>query len=526
MKNILFFLFFSSLCFAQFNIIQVNKPISKRPEEVTIAINPKNPNIIAAGANINFFYYSLNGGVSWTEKKMSSSLGVWGDPCVVFDADENLYYAHLSNPLQGYWIDRIVVQKSTDNGLTWNDGAGVGYSYPRNQDKEWLAVDVTNSPYRNNIYMSWTEFDDYGSTNKSDSSRILFSKSSDGAINWSNPIRVSDKSGNCLDSDSTAEGAVPAIGPNGEIYIAWANAEGIYFDKSLDGGETFGKDKLISDLPGGWDFDVSGIMRCNGLPITACDISKSKYRGNIYVLWSDQRNGSTDTDIFLMKSSDGGESWSQRIRVNDDNTNRHQFFPWMTVDSTSGIIYVVFYDRRNTNGLDTEVYLARSDDGGETFKNIKISESSFAPNSEVFFGDYTGIAAYKGKVRPIWMRMDKDAPNSFILSIHTALINDNDLVTYREEVLDKTPYSFQLFDNYPNPFNPSTTLGFELEYPTFISLKVYDPLGREIAMLINEEVKPGVHEVTFHANELSSGVYYYRLSNGKNFITKKMLLLK
>lgn len=526
MKNIFIYFLLYSITFAQFTNVQVNKPVSKTPEEVTIAINPKNPNILAAGANINFFYYSDDGGKSWTEKKLSSSLGVWGDPCVVFDSDGNLFYAHLSNPLQGYWIDRIVVQKSTDNGISWNDGVGVGYTYPRNQDKEWLAVDVTNSKYHNNIYMSWTEFDSYGSTSKSDSSRILFSKSTDSGITWTGPIRISDKGGNCVDSDSTAEGAVPAVGPNGEIYIAWANSDGIFFDKSLDGGETFGKDKLISDLPGGWDFDIPGINRSNGLPITACDISNSKYRGNIYVLWADQRNGSTDTDIFLTKSSDGGETWSQRIRVNDDNTNRHQFFPWMTVDSTTGIVYVVFYDRRNTIGSETEVFLARSDDGGETFRNFKISESSFIPSSSVFFGDYTGIAAYKGKIRPIWMRMDKASSTTYNLSVHTAIINDEDLITSIENTNQHLPYIFRLFDNYPNPFNPSTTIGFELAEPSFISLKVYDSIGGEIANLINQEVNAGVHEVQFADNSLSSGVYYYRLSNGKNSMTKKMILLK
>jgi len=526
MKKLLFLILFNATIFAQFSNVQVNKPISKTPEEVTIAINPVNPNVIAAGANINYSYSSVDGGKSWAEKKLTSSLGVWGDPCVVFDALGNLYYAHLSNPLQGYWIDRIVVQKSSDNGKTWNDGAGVGLTFPRNQDKEWLAVDVTNSIYRNNVYMSWTEFDNYGSFDKSDSSRILFSKSTNGGINWTAPIVISDKGGNCVDSDSTAEGAVPAVGPDGEIFISWANAEGIFFDRSFDGGETFGRDKIVSDIPGGWDFDVPGIMRCNGLPITACDLSKSKYRGNVYVLWGDQRNGTTDSDVYFVKSTDKGETWSQRIKVNDDNTNRHQFFPWMTVDSTSGIIYVIFYDRRNTAGAETEVFLARSDDGGETFKNFKISESSFIPNSSVFFGDYTGIAAYRGEIRPIWMRMDKTSSSSYELSVLTALIKDSDLITSVDQKEKDILHGFYLYDNYPNPFNPSTTIGFQIEQSSFVSLKIYDSLGREVEQLLHQELNPGIHEVKFDAKLLSSGVYYYNLNNGENFVTKKMLLLK
>jgi len=511
----------SNILFAQFTNIQINKPISKTPEEVTIAINPINPKIMAAGANIDFFYFSTNAGESWTEKRLSSSLGVWGDPCVIFDNSGNLYFAHLSNPAQGYWIDRIVVQKSTDNGLTWNNGSGIGYNYPKNQDKEWLAADLTNSPYKNNIYISWTEFDDYGSYSADDSSRILFSKSSDFGGSWSKPIKISDKSGNCVDSDETVEGAVPAVGPEGEIYVAWAGPEGIYFDKSTDGGESFTKDKIISDMPGGWDFDVPGISRCNGLPITACDNSKSKYRGNVYVLWGDQRNGTDNSDVFFMKSTDKGETWQQRIRVNDDNTSRHQFFPWMTVDSTSGIIYVIFYDRRNTNGTATDVYIARSVDGGDTFQNIRVSETSFIPKANIFFGDYTNIAAYKGKVRPVWMRLDEN-----VLSVHTAFINDKDLITKTEEDKPDLILKPDLLNNYPNPFNPNTTISFEIPERGFVSIKVYDILGRTVADLLNEERDKGVYELNFSGENISSGVYFYQMYVGKYSASKKMVLMR
>jgi len=110
------------------------------PEEVTIGINPLNENILAAGSNIDNFYSSTNSGISWSETHIVSNLlGVWGDPVVLFDSLGNLYYAHLSNPVSGWWIDRIVVQKSTNNGINWNDGVGIGLnSYPKQQDKPWL----------------------------------------------------------------------------------------------------------------------------------------------------------------------------------------------------------------------------------------------------------------------------------------------------------------------------------------------------------------------------------------------------
>jgi hypothetical protein len=417
MKNFyLILLILSSTLFAQFPNIRVNQPSSTDPNETSIAINPLDSLNLVAGANIRYYYYSTDGGYTWVQGNLTSPLGVWGDPCVVFDLNGHCYFGHLSNPSSGgYWIDRIVVQKSTNKGISWSSGVGIGYNPPsRNQDKEWIAVDWTNSPYRNNIYVAWTEFDSYGSSNPQDSSRILFSRSTDGGLTWSAPVRISDKGGDCIDEDNTVEGAVPAVGPNGEVYLAWAGPLGLVFDKSTDGGLTWGVDKVITSIPGGWDFNVPGIYRCNGLPITACDISNSPYRGTIYVNWSDQRNGTNNTDVFLVKSTDGGNTWSQPKRVNQDNTQTHQFFTWMTVDPATGYLYFVYYDRRNYNDNRTDVYLARSTDGGETFTEFKISQSPFTPNSSIFFGDYTGITALNGKVYPIWTRLENNQRSVWI----------------------------------------------------------------------------------------------------------------
>lgn len=419
--SIMLVLLFSVNILGQYPNILVDNNGS--PEEVTIAINPLNPNILAGGANIDHFYRSTNGGLTWIESQLvSNNLGVWGDPVVLFDSSGILYYAHLSNPVSGWWIDRIVVQRSTDNGITWNDGVGVGWnSYPKAQDKEWMAVDHSQSPYRGHIYMTWTEFDDYGSSNPNDSSRIRFSKSTDQGLNWSDAVVISDVSGNCIDSDNTTEGAVPCVGPNGEVYVSWAGPLGIVLDKSFDGGQTWGQDIFVSDMPGGWDYEVSGISRCNGLPITMCDISNSPYRGNVYVVWSDQRNGATDTDIFMARSTNSGNTWTAPIKVNDDNTARHQFFVWSTIDPSSGHLWFVFYDRRNTTGAATDVFVAKSTDGGNTFENFKVSESSFTPNSGVFFGDYSNIAAWNGKIYPFWMRLQSGQLSVWISAIEDSV---------------------------------------------------------------------------------------------------------
>lgn len=85
---------------------------------------------------------------------------------------------------------------------------------------------------------------------------------------------------------------------------------------------------------------------------------------------------------------------------------------------------------------------------------------------------------------------------------------------------------FSLSQNYPNPFNPVTNFEFQIADFGFVSLKVYDVLGKEVATLVNEERSPGVYEIEFDASGFASGVYYYRLEAGNFSNTNKMMLIK
>jgi hypothetical protein len=390
------------------------------PCEPTICINPVNPNNVTAGAILDAYYWSEDGGKTWNASRLKSKHGVFGDPVLIADAKGHFYYAHLSDPEGKQWageklLDRIVIQKSTDGGKSWTSGSYCGENHPKDQDKHWLCAD----PQSGHIYCTWTEFDLYNSKDTAkDHSRILFSKSTDGGETWSKAIKINQFDGDCLDDDNTTEGAVPTVGPNGEVYVSWAWNNKIWFDYSLDGGKTWqDKDLVVADQPGGWTYNVLGISRCNGLPITDCDRSKGPNRGTVYVNWSDHRNGEDNTDIFVAKSKDGGKTWSKPVRVNDDKTQNEQFLTWMTVDQVTGYVYCVFYDRRNYTDKQTDVYLAVSRDGGATFENMKISKEPFDPSKYVFFGDYNHISAHNGMVRPIWTRL-----HNGVLSVWTALI--------------------------------------------------------------------------------------------------------
>ncbi|MBI5476815.1 MAG: T9SS type A sorting domain-containing protein [Ignavibacteriales bacterium] len=88
------------------------------------------------------------------------------------------------------------------------------------------------------------------------------------------------------------------------------------------------------------------------------------------------------------------------------------------------------------------------------------------------------------------------------------------------------PSSFSLSQNYPNPFNPTTDFGFRISDFGFVSLKVYNLLGQEVATIVNEQMKPGSYKVTWDASQMSSGVYFYRLQSGKFTDVKKMVLAR
>ncbi len=487
------------------------------PNEPSIMMDPKHPQYLIAASNIDNYYLSSDTGRTWTAHTLSSSYGVWGDPVIAVDTAGAFYFFHLSNPASGNWIDRIVCQKTTDHGQTWNNGSFTGLNGTRAQDKHWVAIDRNN----NNMYVTWTQFDSYGSTDPLDSSIILFSRSLDAGQTWSAPLRINKVAGDCIDSDNTVEGAVPTVGPNGEIYVAWAGPNGLVFNRSLDQGLTWLSNEIAIDpMPTGWDYAVSGIYRANGLPVTVCDVSGGPNNGTIYVNWSDQRNGASNTDVFLAKSTDGGNTWSAPVKVNNDNSNRQQFFTWMSVDQTNGNLYFVFYDRRRFISDSTDVYLALSTDGGNTFINQRISATPFYPNDQVFFGDYTNITAHDGIVRPIWTRLHNGQ-----LSVWTDLASYASLTT---GIDDETIGMENLVSVYPNPASEFSYLSFKLHEKSSVRIAVLNAKGEEVKEILKAETRPFgkyLEKINLKELGLASGNYLLRLEiNGKVHTARQIII--
>ncbi len=489
--------------------------------EPSVKISRKDPNRVVAAwrdfrrgvsnpTNRQIGYsYSTDGGATWSVSRLLDSTLLPGfprnsDPVVVGDSAGNFYIAVvcIGNSVG------LGVYKSTDGGV--NFPAAYLVANTGSEDKEWIDNDrVPGSPFHDNLYISWTRF--------SGNTGIKLSASSNKGVTWTDGVSVSDEFGGVQGSDL-------AVGLDGEIYVTWLDVntplDVIKFDKSTNGGASFGIDL---DLAEGASPQIPISSSNITFPSIATDISNGPGRGNIYVVWCDARN--SDPDIFFSKSTNRGASWSAPLRVNNDSVGngKLQCWPWIEVND-SGNIAILFYDSRNTSSNNIiEAYLAHSTDRGATFTNSLLSTQpspTNQPNTAVRFGDYISLDYHRNKIVPIWTDERAGGVN---MEAYTAVISTPLLVSQISSIV---PDGYRLSQNFPNPFNPATKIRFAVPQREFVSLKVYDALGREIETLTEGISEAGEFEVTFNAGNISGGVYFYQLRTEKYSETKKLLLIK
>lgn len=405
---------------AQFKNIRLAE--GEGPMDPTIAISTKNAGIIVSTIGKRAVF-SQDGGNTWNESTIDSPLGFAGVPSLISDIKGHLYFFHESDPGGGgpksdTWADQLVCQKSDDAGKTWSPGIGIGINPPKDQRHAAPAV----HPRRPIIYLMWSQFDTYGSTDKNCQSNIMYSMSTNAGSKWTKPVQVSQTPGDCQDDDNTASGAVPAIALDGRIYSVWANQGIIFFDRSYDGGEMWlSNDIGIAKQHAGWSMKVPGFARTTGKPVLTIDDTEGKTHGSLYVVYADQ-NSDEDTDIFFVRSTSRGDSWTKPVRINEDASGKHQFLPTMALDQVTGHIYIVYYDRRAYDDLQTDVYLAYSFDGGNKFKETKISETPFTATEIPLQLAYMNIVANDGIIIPVWTRTDAGK-----VSVWTSIIKEADL---------------------------------------------------------------------------------------------------
>lgn len=382
--------------------------------EPSIAVDPNNPQHVVVAYQVpTSVAFSQDGGNSWkkAEGTASTQYKTSGDVSITYDAKGVALLAYLAFDKLGtfnYWAHNatrngLFVRRSLDGGKTWESQERPVLAHPTEsgipfrpsgpgtlfEDKPYIFTDLTQGAHAGNIYIGWTEF----SLTKT---IILFARSSDGGATWSVPIEISTHEGLPRDDNGAVEGFTGAVGPDGTVYVAWADGDSIAFTSSHDGGQSFAPSRSIIST-GPLYFALQGIERCGGFPQLG-----AASRGLLYLTWSDYRNGGVN--VFASTSANGGESWDSAVRVNSNplHDGSDQFMQWLSVDPVTGAANVVFYDRRDDpeNKLST-VTLAQSTDGGKSFTNYAWTRSGFGGQSD-FIGDYIGIAAHNGRVFGTW----------------------------------------------------------------------------------------------------------------------------
>ncbi|HEY5535846.1 MAG TPA: T9SS type A sorting domain-containing protein [Ignavibacteria bacterium] len=406
--------------------------------EPYIATNPNDPLNSVCAFNMNNFYYTLNG-YNWIKTGVAfSGFAVIGDPVLTFDSLGNAYYIQLYQNGSTYGL---VVAKSTDKGITWGAESSVYSTSVGLCDKEWIAADFTGGPYSNNIYVVWRQF---GSTN------MRFVRSTNFGQTWSSPMTYTGD-----------QGAYVTIGANGSIqggsvYIACAYGSSTRVSRSTDGGLTFGSAVTAASFSGpgiicSGRYTVKGCIRTDNFPRMAADNSYTSTRGNVYEVYASAQY----PDIYLVRSTNQGTTWSAPVKVNDDNTTTDQWMPSINVDK-NGKIYISWYDSRvdPSNNLLTKLYGTVSTDGGLTFApNFPISDVSFNPDNmkvsqgsgqAYYIGDYIGTSITNNVGYAVWM----DGRNNSLGS-YTGFYPDFAMTTSKSEVALNNNDSSSLYVKVP-----------------------------------------------------------------------------
>jgi hypothetical protein len=401
-------------------VVDVSPP-EARGNEPGIAVNPRNPaQIVGVYQGPAHAVYSTDSGRTFTTATgtVPSDWRSAGDVSVTFDNQGAAYLCYLVFDRLGttsYWRhgagrNGVYVRRSPDGGATWDkDPAAVRVWYtgkePGMQFEDMPRIFADNaprSPYAGNLYVGWIEW-------QIDKSIMLFARSTDHGTTWSAPIRVSTQAGFPRDDNGNVVGFHGVVDAEGTIYAVWNWGLTIVMATSRDGGKTFTPSRVVQHVGPpyfGGTGAVPGLGRVFGFPQVGV------FGSNLYLAWSDFRNG--DIDVFLAASRDRGRTWAAPVRVTTDSlhSGRDQFFQFLAVDPMNGDVYVQFFDRRDdpTNRR-TGFTLARSTDGGRSFKNYAWSDSTFEGRN-AFLGDYTWLTAYDGRVYGIWAETAMSGPSA------------------------------------------------------------------------------------------------------------------
>ena len=455
--------------------------------EMSITVDPANPNHIVAGSNdyelffqggsvvqriIAGYYTSFDGGTTWLNGHINPDGFTFnGDPGLAFNTKLGLvhYVTINSNGGQaaGFATASILLSTSSDGGQTFGfpKVVAVGTGSSRNvlfNDKPYTTVDNNpSSPFYGRLYVTWTHFtfDQFG---RYISSPIFLSFSDDGGQTFSTGKEISGASstlcanpGNSFNTNICNENqfSTPVVGPDGTLYVSYQNDEfqgpqtsfrdQYLVVRSTNGGASFsGPFQAVWPIfDGGNDYPINvdgrqtltnSQFRVNSAGNLAVDPSSGPSQGStvLYISFSDNRKGvatcaapctsstvTTDTDVFVTTSSNGGSSWNSPVGVATGSTSANdQFYPWAAV-GPGGVLKVAYKDRSyDSANIKYGETLATSTNGGASFSTVRVDTGLSNPNDSrwftnggttngkaTFIGDYENLAiGSDGVSHPIW----------------------------------------------------------------------------------------------------------------------------
>lgn len=405
-----------------------------------------------------------------------------------------------------------VIMYSKYNGVSWSSPKKVSLYDAKTCEEPSIEVDS-----KNNI---WIVYNNDGAAAPNEF--VFVVSSTNGGTTWSSTATTLSKSGNIGTSITNGRCALSA-GPNGKLVAIWHDGQSWNPDRreifaNQYDGTTWAGEVMISDT-------TSSDRTANWYPTVAVDKNS-----NIYAFYhtNDKTTDPVPTRYVIMQKKGWGQNWTQSVNKILHAETAGDMLSTSAVADEDGIIHFAF--RKDvpvdTTGIDAIYYTFSKDGGNNWSPHLKLGR----PNHD---GGYVTIANRVRKQYGIDLAF-RESKTPFVNDESTTtIIHVNIPYSFVTDIekQDQLPDDFELLANYPNPFNPSTTIDFKIATVGNVKLSIYDLLGREVKVLVNDVKAPGYYKVTWNGSDtnnkkVTSGIYFATMETIKGRKTIKMELLK
>lgn len=417
---------------------------------------------------------------------------------------------------------QLYYKRSTDKGVNWGPDT-------RLTDNIGNSIQTNVAVSGQFVHIVWRD-SHHGNP------EVYYRRSTDGGISWEPEVRISNN------PDGTR---YPMVAVSGQtVHVVYDDERNggteIYYRRSADFGATWGAETRLTNMAGASYF---------------CSIAV--YGLNVHLSWEDSRDG-PNREIYYKRSTDGGISWGADTRLTNDPAKSY----FSSIAASEQVVHVMWNDERDGN---MEIYYKRSSDGGATWgtdtrmtNNATESEMAcvtvFGQSVHLVWQDapgqveimyrrstdgglnwdaqlqlsasgylswYPSVAAGDSVVHVVWEDF-RDGSSAEVYYKRNPNGNPNGIT----QVSTNVPEGFSLRQNYPNPFNPMTNVKIQMPKGGLVKLTVFDITGKEVAILVNEELNAGTYNIDFNASHLASGMYFYSMETAGFTEVKKMILIK